>query len=106
MKYDVILLSNVADYAHLIYPGEDHLREFAGHIIHPLTKHLSINGLICAACLFQIDTQTPDQVKNDIYIARKRREFLRAIGLEYQEILFPSAISGYKDGLIVLKKTV
>jgi hypothetical protein len=105
-QYDVILLSNIADYAHLMYPGSEHLLEFFQHIIYPLAEHLSREGLICVACLFQIDKQATDKLKNDLYLEGKRREVLSANGLEYQELRFPSAISGNTDALIVLKKAV
>ncbi len=104
LRYDVILLSNIADYAHLMYPGREHLKYFTQQIIYPLARHLSSEGIMCAACIFQIDAQIPTQAKNDMYMEQKRREVLPTDGLEYQELRFPSAISGYEDGLIVLKK--
>jgi hypothetical protein len=89
----------------LLYPGSEHLKSFTQHILHPLARHLSPEGILCAACIFQIDIHTPTKAKNDMYVEQKRREVLPADGLEYQEIRFPSAITGHEDGLIVLKKS-
>jgi len=103
--YDVILLSNIADYIHRMYPGNDHLEQFIRSVLQPLTEHLSPGGCLCAACLFQVDSPTAGLPKNDMYLPQKRRDILNQDGLEYQEIIFPSAIKGYQDALIVLRRT-
>jgi hypothetical protein len=104
-RYDVILLSNIADYAHFMYPGKDHLNQFARQIIHPLAGYLAEGGLICVACLFKVDDPQSHEAKNDMYLDRKRRDILPTGGLRYSEIRFPGAISGYLDELILLRKT-
>jgi hypothetical protein len=104
-RYDVILLSNIADYAHLMYPGSEHLKYFTQQILHPLVRYLSPEGILCAACIFLIDAQVPAKARNDMYVEQKRREVLHIDGLEYQEIRFPSAIAGHEDGLVVLRKS-
>jgi hypothetical protein len=104
-QYDIILLSNIADYIHRMYPGEDHLEQFTRLVLQPLTGHLSPGGLLCAACLFQVDSQTAGPPKNDMYRPQKRRGILKLPGMEYREIIFPGAISGCQDALVILKNT-
>lgn len=100
--YDIILLSNIADYAGHMYPGPDHLKDFFSNIVLPLRDHLSEDGIICAACIFKLDG-SPDRVDNDLYNPEKRKQVLVDLGLSYRELRFPGAIEDYEDGLLVVQ---
>lgn len=100
--YDVILLSNIADYANHMYPGPNHLSDFFRNTVLPLKNYLNTGGIICAACLFRIDDVTPEHAENDLYNTKKRLEVLSDLRLEYRELRFPGAIEGYDDLLLVV----
>lgn len=51
-QYDLILLSNIADYSHKIFDNNNHTVDFRDKIVLPLTKHLKPNGTIMFAYVF------------------------------------------------------
>lgn len=101
--YDIILLSNIADYANRMYPGPGHLNDFFCNIVLPLKEHISADGIICAACIFKIDSVSPEHPENDLYNPDRRKQILSDLGVKYRELSFPGAIKGHNDGLLVIQ---
>ncbi|MFC1696780.1 DUF3419 family protein [Nanoarchaeota archaeon] len=101
-SFDIILLSNIADYAHLIYSRrEDYLNSFAKEIIIPLSNILNSKGEICAAYVYDAEkTDYRSQIDNP----KIRRSVFKSSGLNYSEEHFDSVIPGKKDAVVLLQK--
>lgn len=66
-KFDVILLSNIADYAERIFPDDkQYFEKFNSEIISPLSQQLSPDGILCFAYLYKSD-QREGKLRNKFY---------------------------------------
>lgn len=97
-KYDIILLSNISDYAKSFFKG-NYLKEFFDYIKTDITKLLNKNGIIQAAYIY--DYGEDKEVRSDINIESKRQEILTQ---EFIIKKFKSTIKNLKnDGIIIFK---
>lgn len=96
---DIVLLSNLADYAHESF-SDDPLIQFRQRVIQPLTGRLAPEGIICAAYVYDTHDITPFRSSVDNPIERRRLGFE---GVEYSESIFDSVIPGKKDLVVMLK---
>ncbi len=98
-KYDLILLSNISDYAESIFK-KDYLKKYFTFIENSVTKLLNENGLIAVAYIYDYDSIK--EGRSDINIESKRNELLTK---EYRTLIFKSTIKNLKnDGIILYKK--
>lgn len=104
--FDVILLSNIADYANLTSTERDnYLNEFVQKVIKPLSRRLNSQGVMCAAYVYDADT-TGDRphYRSQIDNPNTRRSILGSSGLNYREQHFDSVIPGKQDAVVILQK--
>lgn len=102
-KFDIILLSNIADYSEEFYPGSGHAEKFSKNLIFPLRKILKKNGEIVAAYLYGAVGKKNRNKFNEKAIRRKVFNFPDMI---YTEHKFRGTVSkkDVQDMIIVLKK--
>jgi len=97
-KYDLIYLSNIADYAHQ-FLGKKHLTIFKEEIILLLSKHLNPNGQILMY-FYSYDKKAP--LRNDFYDFEKVKSILSNDKFFLKILNFNSVIDG-KDAIVILK---
>ncbi|MFA5061296.1 MAG: DUF3419 family protein [Candidatus Pacearchaeota archaeon] len=96
-NFEVILLSNLADYSQDLFPGEtNYLDSFCEEILVPLRKHLTLGGIICAAYVY--DTREGfSENRKLINRSELRQETFRRFGFNYLERRFKSIVPGKED---------
>jgi len=105
-KYDLIYLSNLTDYSHLMFPGEDYLDEFREKTVLPLLKKLNRHGQLVLAYVYDDGNLQRKCYRNNINDHVKRRKVFAAIpSIKYREIIFPGVMGGNsRDAVIILEK--
>lgn len=103
--WDIILLSNIADYSHIMFQG-NHLIEFKENIVLPCLELLNPHGKLMFAYIFDAKNLLGSNKRNEINDSSKRWQLYSDIALfNYQEIMIPSAIEGaHMDCACVLSK--
>ena len=97
-KYDIILLSNISDYAKNLF-GENYLEKYFDFVKKNTRMLLEENGIIAVAYIYGYDDK--NDPRSDINIESKRK---KVINDEYKRILFKSTIKKFKnDGIIILE---
>lgn len=92
-KYDIIMLSNIGDYAERMFPG-DYLKAYAEEIRGVLREHLAEEGIICISYLYDIENK---HKRSDIDEPEKRREAFNYQG----ELVFESVIPKKLDAVMI-----
>jgi hypothetical protein len=103
---DIILLSNIADYAKMTVPAAKYLEAFSKWQVGPLRECLTADGIICAAYIYNVRA-IPDEhavYRTDVDDPEKRREVFSALGMDYEELCFPSVIPNNNDAVIKLRR--
>ncbi len=101
-KYDLVLLSNVMDYAKQIFRIKQSDEMFIRECIKPLFDRLNVNGIVVAQCIFAVESNHASSGLRD---GKLWRDVLDTERLEYIEYLHDSVIPGEEDVAIMLKKT-
>jgi len=100
-SFDIIMLSNIADYAHKIYPDcEDYLQKFTDELINPLSNSICPGGIICAAYIYDVDNS---EYRTAVDQPDIRKKIFETTGLQYSELKFDSVIAGQRDAVVLLK---
>ncbi len=90
-NFDVVLLSNLADYSQQIYPNNPNpFNSFCEEIILPIKKHLKNEGVICSAYVY--DAREKESYKNSVDNPNLRRGIMGSLGMDYREIVFDSIV--------------
>ncbi|MFH1401171.1 MAG: DUF3419 family protein [Nanoarchaeota archaeon] len=101
--FDVILLSNIADYANRLFPERhDYLRAFNEHVVAPLSRTLKPDGVLCAAYIYDANPNRR-QHRSQIDDHDLRRSVLGTSPLAYREHHFESVIFGRHDAVVLLE---
>ena len=105
-RFDVILLSNIADYAHRFYPDAPYLERFRDEVVKPLLGRLAPGGRLVLAYIYDLDNCRRSDERNRLNdAAERRRVFGRLPGTVYEEKSLPGVIAGCAaDGIAVLKR--
>jgi hypothetical protein len=105
-KFDLIFLSNISDYSHLMFKGHDYLFKYREFVVSPLLEKLSSDGTIVFAYIYDAENVFGSDKRNDINNSSLRRKIFSDIsGTEYGEIIFKSAIEDItKDVVAYIKK--
>jgi hypothetical protein len=105
-KFDIVLLSNIIDYAKSAYKGEDYLENFCKHEIEPLKGFLNSKGIICAAYIYDVrkKPQKGAKYRTDVDNPERRRQVFQSLGMDYRELYFESVIPDRKDAVILLQR--
>ncbi|EKE30295.1 MAG: Heme d1 biosynthesis protein [uncultured bacterium (gcode 4)] len=91
-KFDLIMLSNIADYSHKMYASTSYLKEFKDNLTDKLQDHLSPRGKLLIAYVYDSEKS---EIRNLIDSEESRS--LTFGGAWYSEIKFASAM--WKDKL-------
>lgn len=97
-RYDLILLSNISDYAKSFFEG-NYLHKYFAFIKNDITKLLNKDGLIQAAYIY--DYGTDGEVRSDINIEAKRKKILTK---EFEIKKFKSTIKNLANDAIIICK--
>ncbi|MFH1637516.1 MAG: hypothetical protein ABIB71_03770 [Candidatus Woesearchaeota archaeon] len=115
-SFDVILLSNIVDYAKIMFPeSKEYLGAFCDSVIEPLKMHLTEEGIICAAYIYVDDNNPYSKYRTEVHNPlskyrsaiddpEKRRLVFQGSGMKYYEITFESVIPEEKDAVVLLQK--
>jgi hypothetical protein len=99
-KYDVILLSNIADYAYKTYaPNEGSLERFNGRVVAKLDSLLNKNGKIIAAYIYDFDEDKKEHRSEIDNIKKIKKVFSNSKITKFQ-----SVIEGKLDAILEVNK--
>jgi len=101
-KLDIILLSNIADYAKEMFNFQDYLQEFKEKVIQALLPYINPGGLICIAYIY--DAHETEPFRSDIDNSEKRRKVFKDGKFKYNEMDFESVVAGKIDKIILISK--
>jgi len=103
-KFDLILLSNISDYAHKMYKGEDYLEQFKEKIIVPLLSQLTTGGELLMGYIYN-DSLNHNQrsYRTKIDQLEIREKIFSLESFNYRELSFPGVIEG-NDLILTLNK--
>jgi hypothetical protein len=102
-SFDVVLLSNIADYARQVSNrSSGYLEDFARTSVFPLAHNLNAKGEICAAYVYM--TNADDISSNEIDDPDTRAEAFGQSSLIMKEYPFRSIIPSKMDTVVLLKK--
>lgn len=103
-SYDIILLSNIADYSHKMFLS-NHTEEFKKQCVEPLLASLNSGGSIMFAYIFDYDNIYHSHERNIINNAKHSQTLYNIEGFEYKEILIPSSLDNSTiDCACILRK--
>ena len=105
-KYDLIHLSNISDYAHLIFK-DDYLRQFNENIIKPLLPYVENNGLMIGGYVYDsLDKkQSSKRSKINIEPERKKAFAENSVFLYYEKEIKTAVGEDNFDTLLILKRS-
>lgn len=89
--FDIILLSNISDYSHMIYSG-NHLESYRDKVVKPWMKQLSCNGSIMFGYVYDYDNTLNSDKRNIFNIKEKRLEVYKNCGT-YKEKIIATALN-------------
>lgn len=98
-KFDIILLSNIADYSHEMYKNSNYLNDFKNNIILPLQESLSTKWKLLLAYIYNTENI---ELRNNIDSPIIRKKVFS--NDRYSEIIFPSAINKIKTDTICIQE--
>jgi len=97
-KYDLILLSNISDYAKSFFQ-DNYLEKYFNFVKNDITKLLKENGVIEAAYIYDYGNDL--EVRSDINIESKRQKVLTD---NFEIITFKSTIEYLENDAIIIRK--
>ena len=100
-KYDVIMLSNISDYARMMFEGDSYLEKYCENVAVPLSGCLREGGKLVAAYVYADDGE---DIRSQIDDKNLREEVFGAMDMRHYEFSFQSVIKGMRDTVIVLEK--
>lgn len=103
MRFDVILLSNIADYSADLFPNTaSSFSAFTERVLAPLYHRLTRQGRLCAAYLYDIDGSGAHSELDDREV---RRSIFNAFDLPVREAQFPGIRDGTRDAVLVAARS-
>jgi hypothetical protein len=102
--YDVIILSNLCDYAvNMFAPDLDPYRSYIQGLCRDMLELLAPDGVICAAYLY-VHEQDESSAHSALDVPAKRRQILEESGFDFREVAFPGANPGTEDAVVLLTR--
>lgn len=102
--YDSVFLSNLTDYAQLLYPkADDYLSKFVERDLSLLFQNLNSKAKVHAAYIYGVE-KSPLNPRALIDQPARRHKAFDLKGFDYQEIEFPGVMSGKNDAQIILQR--
>jgi MoaA/NifB/PqqE/SkfB family radical SAM enzyme len=105
-SFDIILLSNIADYSHKIFNGLNHAEQFKEKIILPWLSHLNTNGKLMFAYVFDSQNILGSNKRNN-FNDKNLREILygNINNYKYYELTVDSSIKhALTDNICILER--
>lgn len=90
-KFDCILLSNIADYSHFLFPNEHHVFLFKEKVVIPFIRFLKPQGKIMFGYVFDLENIHFSDKRNQFNNKEVRKKTYQDLG-KYFEIVVESAI--------------
>lgn len=86
-SFNLILLSNIADYSHKMYPFDNHLELFKNNVVLPWLEHLNERGdKIMFAYVFDSHNTNGSDIRNPFNLKEMRQYYYGNIpGYQYEE---------------------
>lgn len=99
-NYDVILLSNIADYSHKIYKdnNSDYIKQFKTNFVEKSLRLLNKEGLLMFAYVYDYENITYSSTRNKINNKLIRKMYFNEF--DYKEILIKSAMKNINNDVI------
>ncbi len=106
-KYDLMHLSNISDYAHLMFKN-NYLLQFNENVIKPLLPYLTDNGLIICGYVYDSLDKNQSSKRSKINIEAERKEaFANNPNFSYSEREIKTAVGEDNfDTILMIKKNV
>jgi len=101
-RFDVVLLSNISDYIHEMFPGRKNLVRFTQEVLVPLSKKLNQRGVICAAYINE-GSSYGKPLNCPIDNPKIRRQQLQIKGMKYDEKRFEGVVEFSIDTIVMLR---
>lgn len=92
-KYDVILLSNIADYSHKIFK-HDYIKDFKTYYVEKMLPYLNNKGIFMFAYLYDFDNIGHSSIRNKMNVPLIRKMYFNEFS--YKEIIINSAIQEFQ----------
>ncbi len=94
--FDVVFLSNLADYSNQIFPKSPNpLNLFCTDIILSIKKYPNHKGVICSAYVY--DAGEKGTYKNQVDNPNVMKNIMKGLGMDYEEIQFDSIVPSKED---------
>ena len=102
--FDIILLSNISDYSHLLYLG-DHISAYRDNIVLPWFNCLNNGGIIMFGYVYDYHNVLHSDKRNTFNIKEKRLESYKKMGI-YKEKIIQTALTekNLHDCVCILEK--
>ena len=104
-KFDIIYLSNIADYSHLMFDSEDHVNQFIDVCVRPLLNNLNKNGSMVPAYIYDANNKHDSDKRNILNCEQYRSSAYKSLNIaSYHEYRIQSAIDPTtEDRVLILK---
>jgi MoaA/NifB/PqqE/SkfB family radical SAM enzyme/dephospho-CoA kinase len=105
-SFDIILLSNIADYSHKMFTGDNHAEIFKDKVVSPWLSHLEPNGKIMFAYVFDSQNILGSDKRNHFNNKDVRLSIYGNLeGYSFNEIAIESSIKGaLTDNVCILER--
>ena len=102
--FDIILLSNISDYSHLLYLG-DHISAYRDNIVLPWFNCLNNGGIMMFGYVYDYHNVLHSDKRNTFNIKEKRLESYKKMGI-YKEKIIQTALTekNLHDCVCILEK--
>lgn len=102
--YDLIFLSNIIDYSHLMFEG-DYLYQYREKVIRPLLNRLKPQGQLAVGYIYDLKDKHASSHRNCANLREERLRCFYLPGYSYREYDFPSAVENdNRDAILILQK--
>lgn len=96
-NYDLILLSNISDYSHKMFPG-DYIKSFKTSFVEYLLPFVNDNGLFMFSYLYDFENQGTSSIRNKMNVPLIRQMYFKEF--QYQEFHVSSSIQNFEHDVV------
>lgn len=97
IKFDIILLSNIADYSHKIFK-DDYMKHFKTEFVEKSLGLLSKKGTVMFAYIYDYENLGTSSIRNKINVSFIRKMYFKEFN--YEEKIISSAIQNFSHDVI------
>lgn len=103
LQYDLVYLSNLANYAENMFPGTEPLQDYFDLVLRPVLDLVSPNGVVCVAYLHHPKVIGKRVASRSIFDRSKRAAVFSDKIVSRQEIEIDGVIEPHKDTIVLLR---